>query len=128
RLPPSSAASRFLQSECAACERPPAVRQALRISAGTSNGADVQPSVLRAPAISSAPSGDPCDFSEPCLVGAPKPILVLHAIRTGLSESCAFSSAAAIAAGSWPSIRDALQPAASKRLICSTLSASDNAP
>ena len=33
--------------------------------------AQSQPSFLLAPAISSAPSGEPCDFSEPALVGAP---------------------------------------------------------
>src|SRR6478609_7789013 len=115
RVPPSSAAIRLAQSPCAPFERAPAARQAFRMSAGTSNGAEVQPSVLRAPAISSAPSGDPCDFSDPCLVGAPNPILVLQAISTGLSEVCAFSNAALIAAGSCPSIRDAVQPAASKR-------------
>ena len=49
-------------------------------------------------------------------VGAPKPLWVLQAISTGLSEPCAFSSAAAIATASCPSMRQAFQPQASKRL------------
>src|SRR5262249_19636783 len=100
RLLRSRPATRFFQWACMPFERAPAARQALRISAGTSNGAAVQPSVLRAPAISSAPSGEPWDFSEPCLLGAPNPIFVLHAISAGLLAVWAFSSAAFIAAGS----------------------------
>ena len=70
------------------------------MSAGISNGAWVQPSFSRAPLISSAPSGEPCADALPALVGAPKPMVVLQAISTGLSDVCAFSSAAAMAAGS----------------------------
>ena len=44
-----------------------------------------------------------------------KHIEVLHAIMVGRSELFAFSSAAAIASGSWPSMRLAFQPQASKR-------------
>ena len=41
---------------------------------------------LRAPAISSAPSGEPCALLVPALVGAPKPIVVLQAISVGRSD------------------------------------------
>src|SRR5476651_429907 len=116
RLPASSAVRRLFQSVCAPFERSPALRQADRVSAGISNGAWVQPSVERAPLISSAPKGEPCDDALPALLGAPKPMVVLQAIITGLSDDCAFSSAAVIAAGSCPSTREAVQPAASKRL------------
>ncbi len=34
----------------------------------------------------SAPSGEPCTFSVPALVGAPKPMMVRQAIRDGRSE------------------------------------------
>ena len=54
-------------------------------------------------------------FSVPALVGAPKPMVVRQAISDGRSDFFAASSAAAIAAGSWPSIRVAAQPAASNR-------------
>src|SRR5476649_2370941 len=128
RFAPSSAASFLLQSACADFERAPAVRQAERMSAGISNGAEVQPNALRAPAISSAPKGEPCDDDLPALVGAPKPMVVLQAISTGRSEACAFSNVAAIAAGSWPSTRDAAQPADSNRFTWSTESESDSAP
>src|SRR6185437_15917614 len=103
------------QSACVGFERSPALRQAERISAGISNGAWFQLSFSRAPLISSAPSGEPCAEALPDLVGAPKPMMVLQAIRTGRSEFCAFAIADAIACGSWPSIREASQPAASKR-------------
>src|ERR1039458_6132786 len=93
RLPASSAARRLLQSACTPFERSPALRQADRMSAGMSNGAWLQPSVERAPLISSAPSGEPCDDALPALVGAPKPMVVLHAIITGRSEFCAFAIA-----------------------------------
>ena len=86
------------------------------MSAGTSNGGDVQPSFSRAPLTSSGPSGEPCDFSLPALVGAPKPITVRQAIRLGRSDVCAAAIAAAIASGSWPSTRQAFQPQASNRL------------
>ena len=76
------------------------------MSAGISNGACVQPSFSRAPLISSAPSGEPCADALPALLGAPKPMVVLQAIITGRSEACAFSSAAAMAAGSCPSMRE----------------------
>ena len=48
--------------------RAPAARQAASTSAGTSKGALVQPSLSRAPLISSAPSGSPCVEALPCLV------------------------------------------------------------
>src|SRR5262249_62132798 len=86
RWPQWGEACCFFQSACALWGRPPIVRHAFMISAGTSNGGNVQPSVSRAPLISSAPSGEPCDFSEPCLVGAPNPILVLQAMSVGLSD------------------------------------------
>ena len=47
----------------------------------------------------------------PALVGAPKPMVVLQAIIVGLSDFCAAAIAAAIACGSWPSMRLAFQPA-----------------
>jgi hypothetical protein len=52
-------------------DAPAAARQAARMSAGISNGACGQSSALRAPAISSAPSGSPCDLDLPARVGAP---------------------------------------------------------
>src|ERR1039457_7377101 len=100
RFPASSAARRLLQSACAPFDRSPALRQADRMSGGMSNGAWLQPSFSRAPLISSAPSGEPCDDALPALVGAPKPMVVLHAIITGRSEFCAFAIADAIACGS----------------------------
>ncbi len=115
RLSAASACTRCDQAACAACPRLPAARQNPRASAGTSNGASDQPSALRAPVISSAPSGEPCDEALPALVGAPKPMVVRQAIIDGRSDVCAASSAAAIASGSWPSMRLAFQPAASKR-------------
>ena len=84
----------------AACERAPAARQASRISAGTSNGADVQPSFLRAPAISSAPRASRAISPMPAFFGAPKPIVVLQAISDGLCRNFAPSPAPAMAAGS----------------------------
>src|SRR5882757_4294474 len=71
----------------------PAVRQASRISAGISKGDDSQLKNLRAPAISSGPSGEPCALLVPALVGAPKPMVVLQAIIVGLSEWRAASMA-----------------------------------
>src|SRR5262245_34082088 len=76
----SAAASRFCQSARLPAEALPALRQASRISAGNSNGGRSQPKNLRAPAISSAPSGEPCALAVPALVGAPQPIVVLAAM------------------------------------------------
>ena len=56
---------------CAPFERCAGLAPGGRMSAGTSNGASVQPSFSRAPLISSAPSGEPCDVDLPALVGAP---------------------------------------------------------
>jgi hypothetical protein len=47
-------------------------------------------------AISSSPSGEPWHLDVPHLVGAPKPILVLQAIRVGLSDFCALAMAFSI--------------------------------
>jgi hypothetical protein len=55
-------------------------------------------------------------------------MVVLQAIITGLSDDCAFSSAAAMALASWPSTREAAQPEASKRFTWSVESDSDSAP
>ncbi len=55
-------------------------------------------------------------------------MVVLQAIMTGRSDFCAFSSAAAMACGSWPSMRQAAQPQASKRFTWSVESDSDSAP
>ncbi len=85
------------------------------MSAGTSKAGELQPSFSRAPLISSAPSGEPCEPAVPALVGAPKPMVVRQAIIVGLSDVCAASNARAMASGSWPSMRLAFQPAASKR-------------
>ena len=71
-------------------------RKAGTASAGTSNGGRSQPKNLRAPAISSAPSGEPCALFVPALVGAPQPIVVLAAMSVGRSDFCAFASASAI--------------------------------
>ena len=98
------------------------------MSFGTSNGGEVQPRASRAPLISSAPSGEPCDDDLPALVGAPKPMVVLQAMSVGLSDVCALVSAAAIAFWSWPSTRTAFQPDASKRFTWSVESDSDRAP
>jgi hypothetical protein len=72
---------------------------------------------LRAPSISSLPSGDPWLFSLPSLVGAPNPIRVRQAIKEGRPDTFAASIATAMAFGSCPSIRVAAQPADSNRLI-----------
>ena len=78
--------------------RLPAARQALRTSSGTSKGAADQPRASRAPAISSSPKGAPWVDAVPALVGAPNPMVVLHAIMEGLSLTFAASIAAATAA------------------------------
>jgi hypothetical protein len=57
----------------------------------------------RALAISSLPSGAPWVLCDPCIVGAPLPIVVRQAISEGLELLRAFSMAAATASGSWPS-------------------------
>ncbi len=51
--------------------RAPARRQPSRMDWGTSKGGCSQPSALRAKAFSSAPKGEPCTPSLPCLLGAP---------------------------------------------------------
>jgi hypothetical protein len=50
----------------------------------TKGSVDSQFSALRAAAISSAPSGEPWTLWVPCLFGAPKPMIVLQAIKVGL--------------------------------------------
>ena len=97
RFSTGSAARRSSHALCADFERCPAARHQFSTSAGISNGAYDQPSVSRAPLISSAPSGEPCDDDLPALVGAPKPMVVLHAIIVGLPDVLAFSIAAAMA-------------------------------
>ena len=97
-------------ARCQACARRPcrarpALRHRARTSAGMSKAGAGQPSLSRAPLISSAPSGEPWLFSVPALVGAPKPMVVRQAISDGRSEACAASIAAAIASGSCPSMR-----------------------
>ena len=52
---------------------------------GSTKGGSLQPSRSRAPAISAAPSGEPCAAAVPALVGAPKAIVVRQAIRFGRS-------------------------------------------
>jgi len=84
--------------------RPPAARQAAPMSAGTSNGGEVQPSRLRAPLISS-PERRAVGLFAARLAGRPKPMTVRQAIRLGRSDDCATAIAAAIASGSWPSTR-----------------------
>src|SRR5437764_12173016 len=98
------------------------------MSAGTSNGGEVQPSFSRAPLISSAPSGEPCEPAVPDLVGAPKPIVVRQAIIEGLSAFRAASIGRAIASGAWPSMRLAAQPAAAERVTRAPDAASDSGP
>ena len=61
RLSAGSAARRLSHAARAAFERWPAARHCVSTSAGISNGASLQPSFSRAPLISSAPSGEPCD-------------------------------------------------------------------
>src|SRR6185369_7646476 len=112
----------------APAERVPALRQASSTSAGTSNGGYSQPKNSRAPAMSAAPSGEPCALLVPALVGAPQPMVVLAAISVGRSELCAFSIAAAMASRSRPSISMVFQPQAAKRAGWLLESASDTAP
>src|SRR6476469_6307171 len=100
RLSAGRAASRLSHAARAVFERWPAARHCASTSAGIWNGASLQPSFSRAPLISSAPSGEPCDLDLPALVGAPGPAVVLQAIIEGLSDVRARSIAAAIAAGS----------------------------
>jgi hypothetical protein len=52
---------------------------------GITNGRESHPRILRAPAISSSPGASLCAFSVPALVGIPKPMIVLQAIKDGLS-------------------------------------------
>jgi hypothetical protein len=124
----ASASTRSVHASRSAAPRPPASRQADRMGCGTSKGAAVQPIAAFAPASSSPPNGSPCAFDVPAFFGAPKPIVVRQAMRLGRSEACARSRAAAIASGSWPSIRSARQPAASNRFGWSTESASESGP
>ena len=92
------------------------------------NGWCGQCSASRVLAISSSPSGAPWAFSVPCRFGAPKPITVRQAISDGRSLCRACSIAAAIASGSWPSIRHADHPDALKRASWSSEQDSDVAP
>ena len=82
----------------------PARRHASSTSSGMTKGSASQLRCLRVAAISSAPSGEPCTLWVPALFGAPKPIVVLAAMKVGRSDLWASSMAAAIASGSWPSI------------------------
>jgi hypothetical protein len=76
------------------------------MAAGISNGGAFQPSFSRAPAISSAPSGEPWLFSLPALFRCAETDGGAAAgDQRGRSDALAASSAAAIAAGSWPSMR-----------------------
>ena len=75
------------QSLCAPAERAAALRQASSTSCGTEKGSAERPSAAFAPASSSAPSGSPCAFEVPARLGAPKPMMVLHAISDGLSDA-----------------------------------------
>ena len=84
---------RILEASRADLPFDPVSRQAFKISAGITKGATSQPSTLRATAISSAPSGEPCTPCVPCLLVAPKPMMVLHAIIEGRSACCAVSNA-----------------------------------
>ena len=90
---------------------PPAVRQASRISAGISNGADVQPIDCLVSAFSSAPSGAPCALAVPARFGEPLPISVLQRINVGLLRVVlALLMAAETASISWPSQASTSQP------------------
>ena len=73
-----AAASRFSHSARGAAPRAPASRQGDSTSSGMTKGGHSQFSALRAPAISSLPSGEPCTALVPALVGAPKPMVVLR--------------------------------------------------
>ena len=64
----------------------------------------------------------------PALVGAPKPITVRQAMKTGLSEFCAAASAAAISSGLWPSQRETSQFADAKRASWSVESDMETLP
>ena len=90
RRAPAGAATTPRARPGRACRRCASARGRRRESR---TAASDQPSALRAPAISSAPSGEPCDDALPALVGAPKPIVVRQAIITGRSDVCALASA-----------------------------------
>ena len=62
------------------------------------------------------------------MVAAPRPILVLQAIRVGLSCLTAHFMAARIACMSWPSTALTAQPAALKRAFWSVASDRETAP
>ncbi len=77
---------------------------AARISAGTSKGGELQPSASRVAATSAAPSAAPCTSWVPALWGLPLPMMVLQQTSVGRSPALvASSSAASMAAASWPS-------------------------
>ena len=116
------------QSARGAAPRVPASRQARQDVVRDLEGRRIPVSALRAPAISSSPSGEPCAALVPALVGAPKPMVVLAAISVGRSDFCAVSMAAAMASGSWPSIWMAFQPEALKRATWSVESDSETGP
>ncbi len=71
RVPGVEAQPAPVQASRAALPRAPQARQAASTLAGTSKGAWLHPSLSRAPAISSAPSGEPWVEAFPDLVGAP---------------------------------------------------------
>jgi hypothetical protein len=98
------------------------------MSSGTVKGGAVQPSNRLAPAASSDPRAAPCTAAVPALVGAPRPITVLHAIRVGFLDRTAKESAAAICPGSWPSTAFVAQPSAAKRFSVSSVRASAVSP
>ena len=62
------------------------------------------------------------------MVAAPRPILVLQAIRVGLSCRVAHCSADLMAFMSWPSIALTAQPAALNRAFWSVASDRETAP
>ncbi len=119
---------RLPQASRAALPLAPMARQSERISSGISKAGDGQCSSLRAPATSSAPGASLCAFCVPWRLGMPKPMMVLQAMRTGLSLFCAQCSARETSAASWPSTWTVFQPADWKRSIVSVLSASEVAP
>jgi hypothetical protein len=88
----------------------PAARQAFSVALGISNGPWSSRALALGAAISSLPSGEPCTLAVPCLVGAPKPIVVLQAISEGLSDFARRAMARVDRAWSCPSTACTFQP------------------
>ena len=126
---PAASSTRPSHSTRAAMPRSIAERKNSYTSSGTANGGSSHPMPSLVAAISSAPSGEPCAFAVSTLVGAPKPMWVLHEMMVGRSASaCASSMASAIAGRSCPSTVNVCHPYAANRAGTSSLNASEVDP